>query len=110
MKTEHVGSPVESAKELAAHLTSLAEPTLPLPAEPQLRTLIETAFFASMYEEEGRKPEFGIAWQPELHECSAVIAIGNPVRATPANLAKLAPASSGVATSIAVRPAGNDLV
>lgn len=110
MKTEHLGSPVEFAKELAVHLASFAEPTLPLPGEAQLRTLIETAFFASMYEEEGRKPELGIAWQPEPRQCSAVIVIGNPVRATPANLAKLAPAASGDATSIAVRPEGNELV
>src|SRR5881394_1007207 len=98
MKTEHLGSPSEFAKELAVHLASVAEPTLPVPGETQLRTLIETAFFASMYEEEGRKPELGIAWQPEPRECSAVIMIANPVRATPANLAKLAPAASGEAT------------
>ena len=110
MKTEQLGSPADFAKELAAHLASVAEPSLPVPDEAQLRSLVETAFFASMYEEEGRKPELGIAWQPQPRECSALIAIGNPVRATPANLAKLAPAASGESTSIAVRLDGSELV
>ena len=109
MKTERLGTPVEFASQLAAHLAPFAEPTLPVPVESELHALVEAAFFASLHEEEGRKGEFGIAWQPETSECAAVVAMGN-VLVTPANLAKLAPATSGEATSIAVRRVGSELV
>src|SRR3569833_1135591 len=59
-----------------------------------------------MHEEEARRVDFGIAWQPDAHECSAVLAIATPLRTTPKILAKLAPATWGEATSLAVRPAG----
>lgn len=110
MNAERLGSPTEFATLLAAHLAGLADATLPLPAEPELRALIEAAFFASLHEEEGHKLEFGVAWQPEVRECAAVIAMTSPVRVSPANLAKLAPATSSEATSIAVRPEAGELV
>jgi hypothetical protein len=108
--THRLGSPSEFAAELAAHLALCAEPELPMPDPAQLRELVEVTFYASLHEEEGRKLEFGVAWQPETSECAAVVAFGSPVRITPRNLAKLAPATLGEATSIAVRPEGRELV
>jgi hypothetical protein len=111
VNTEQLGSTAEFAGQLAAQLAPFAEPALPLPDEAQLRTLLEAAFFASLHEEEGRRVEFGVAWQPDLRDCAAVISM-SPLRVTPANLAKLAPATLSEATSIAVRvaPGSNDLV
>lgn len=110
MNTERLGSPAEFASQLVTHLAGFAEPALPVPPEADLRALLEAAFYASLHEEEGRKLEFGIAWQPEAHECTAVVAIASPVRVTPGNLAKLAPATSRDATSIAVRREAGELV
>jgi hypothetical protein len=106
---ERLGSPVEFASQLAAHLAGFATAKLPLPTETQLRALVEAVFYASLHEEEGRRLEFGIAWQPETSECAAYVSM-SAVRVTPNNLAKLAPATSGDATSIAVRPEGGELV
>jgi hypothetical protein len=108
--THRLGSPAEFAAELAAHLCACAEPALPMPDPTQLRELVEATFYASLHEEEGQKLEFGIAWQPETSECAAVVAFASAVRITPRNLAKLAPATLGEATSIAVRPEGRELV
>jgi hypothetical protein len=110
VNTQRLGSPADFAAELAVHLGPLAEPALPMPRAAQLRELVEAVFFASLHEEEGHKLEFGIAWQPEVRECAAVVAFGSPVRISPTNLAKLAPATLGEATSIAVRPEGTELV
>ena len=110
MNHERLGSPAELAHELAAHLPAFAIEDAAIPEEPLLRALVEAAFFASMHEEEARRLQFGIAWQPDHCECSALIALEPPVRVTPANLAKLAPATAGDATSIAVRREGEHLV
>jgi hypothetical protein len=110
VKNERVGSPAELATLLCTHLAGFAEPTLPVPSEADLRALLEAAFYGSLYEEEGRKLEFGIAWQPEARECAAVVAMMPTVAVTPGNLAKLAPATSGEATSIAVRREAGQLV
>jgi hypothetical protein len=110
VNTERLGSPAEFASQLTAHLAAFVEAGLPAPEGPELRRLVEAVFYASLHEEEGRRVEFTIAWQPEAHECAAVIAIRRPVRITRANLAKLAPATSGEATSIGVRPERGDLV
>jgi hypothetical protein len=103
-------SPLEFAAQLAAHLRACAESALPMPDDTQLRELVEATFFASLHEEEGRRLEFGVTWQPEARECAAVVAFGSPVAMTPGNLAKLAPATSGEATSIAVRAQNGELV
>ena len=103
---ERLGSTRDFAALLAAHLDTFREPGLPLPNAAQLAALVEATFFASMHEEEARRVDFGIAWQPDAHECSAVVAIATPLRMTPKNLAKLAPATWGEATSLAVRPDG----
>lgn len=110
MNTERLGSVADLASQLSAHLAAFGEPGLPLPAEAELRALLDAAFYASLYEEEGRKLEFNVAWQPEARGCSAAVSIGAPVRVTPANLAKLAPATSGEQSSIAVRPEQGELV
>jgi len=110
VNTERLESPAEFASQLLAHLAAFAEPSLPVPPEADLRALLEATFYASLHEEEGRKLEFGIAWQPEARDCSAAVAIGSPVRVTPGNLAKLAPATSGEATAIAVRREAGELV
>lgn len=103
-------SPLELAGPLTAHLADLAEPQLPLPGEADLRALLQAAFFASLHEEEARRLEFGIAWQPDARECAAIVAISAPLHLTPSNLAKLAPATLGEATSIAVRRDAGELV
>ena len=110
MNHERMDSPMELAGPLAAHLAGLAEPMLPLPDEAELRALLQAAFFASLHEEEARRLEFGIAWQPDARECATIVAITAPLRLTPSNLAKLAPATLGDATSIAVRPENGELV
>jgi hypothetical protein len=110
VNTEQLRSPAEFADRLAAHLGTVAEPSLPLPEDQALGALLEAAFFASLHEEEGRKLEFGIAWQPEPRECAAIIAMRPAVRVTPGNLAKLAPATAGESTSIAVRMERGELV
>ncbi len=107
---ERLGSPGEFASQLAGHLVGCAEAALPLPEEPELTALVEAAFFASLHEEEGRRVEFGIAWEPRTRDCTAVVTITTAVAVTPKNLAKLAPATSGEATSIAVRADAGGLV
>jgi hypothetical protein len=107
---ERLGSPTEFAALLARHLVGFAEVGLPVPAEIDLAALVEVAFFASLHEEEGRRAQFNIAWQPAARECRAVVAMSRPVRVTPKNLVKLAPATRLDATSIAVRREGGELV
>jgi hypothetical protein len=107
---EQTGTPSEFAAQLAGHLRRFAESALALASDAQLAALVDAAFFASLYEEEARRVEFGVAWQPGANDCTAVVALEPPVRATPKGLAKLAPATWGEATSIAVRPDGDELV
>jgi hypothetical protein len=107
---EHLGSPDEFARQLARHLAPLAEDSRPLPGDEDLARLVDVTFFASLHEEEGRRRQFNVAWQPGSRGCIAVVAITTPVVATPKSLAKLAPATQHEATSIAVRAAGGGLV
>ena len=110
MNEERTASLGELAQRLRSHLSAFAVPSVPLPGDADLDALLEAAFYASLYEEEGRRLEFGIAWQPEPRECAAVVAIGGAVRVTPANLAKLAPALASEGTTIAVRPERGELM
>jgi hypothetical protein len=110
VKVERIGSPTDFAAQLVRHLEAFAVTDLPLPAAADLAALIEVTFFASLYEEEARRAEFNIAWQPSARDCAAVVAMTQPVRATPKSLAKLAPATRLEATSIAVRREAGDLV
>ncbi len=110
MNHERTASLGELAVQLKTHLAAFATPAVPLPSDAELDMLLEAAFYASLYEEEGRRLSFGIAWQPEPRECAAVVAIGGAVRVTPGNLAKLAPALAGEATTIAVRPERGELM
>ena len=107
---ELLESPRQFAEQLATHLAGMADPAAPLPTDAELLALVEATFFASLHEEEARRTEFSIAWQPAAHECAAVVTIATPVRVTPKNLAKLAPATWQEATSIAVRRDGDELV
>jgi len=106
---ERLGSPAQFSEDLAAHLARFADATLPLPSRTELLQLIEVMFYASLHEEEGRLPTFNVAWQPGS-DGSALFALATPLRVTPKNLAKLAPATRRDATSIAVRPCGDQLV
>ena len=110
MDRESLASPTEFATQLASHLAGFAEATLAMPSAAQLAALIDATFFASLHEEEARRVEFGVAWQLGPRDCATVVALDPPVRVTPKNLAKLAPATWGEATSIAVRPEGDELV
>ena len=67
-------------------------------------------FFASLHEEETRRVEFNVAWQPGAADCAALVRMSTPVPATPKSLSKLAPATHREATSIAVRRDGDALV
>jgi hypothetical protein len=107
---ERLGSPQQFADQLAAHLAGFADPAVPLPTGAELAELVDAAFYASLHEEEARRAAFSIAWQSRAHDCAAVVAIATPVRVTPKNLIKLAPATSHEATSIAVRRDGDHLV
>ena len=110
MNEERLGSPAQFAEELAQHLAAMTNTASPLPSGAELASLVDAMFFASLHEEEGRRVEFSIAWQPGPHGCAALVSITTPVRATPKNLTKLAPATRSEATSIAVRRDGADLV
>ncbi len=110
MNEERLGSSRQFAAEVARHLAAFAEPRWPLPSEEDLAQLIEVTFFASLHEEEARRAEFNVAWQPSSRNCTAIVGIAAPVRATPKNLTKLAPATQQEATSIAVRREGGELV
>jgi len=107
---ELLRSSTEFATELASHLAGLAEPGSELPSDTQLAALIDATFFASLHDEEARRVEFGVAWEPKARDCAAVISLASAVRVTPKNLAKLAPATWGEATAIAVRVDGDELV
>jgi hypothetical protein len=106
---ETLRTPAEFSSRLAAHLDAFRDPALQLPSPAQLAVLVEAMFFASLHEEEARRVDFGVAWQPDADECAAVIALGAPVVVTPRNLAKLAPATLGESTAIAVRQIRGDL-
>lgn len=110
MNEERLGSLDAFARTLADHLARFADTGPSLPDPDDLRRLVEVGFFASLHEEEARRLEFNIAWQPVSSGCSEVVAITRPVAATPKNLAKLAPATQREATSIAVRREGDALV
>src|SRR5204863_7890456 len=85
------------------------DPALPLPSDEDLTALVEATFFASLHEEERRRVDFSVAWQPGAEDCAAVVAI-TPIHATPKNLVKIAPATWRDATSIAVRRERGELV
>lgn len=110
MNEEHLRATGEFATQLTAHLEPLRDPALPIPSAAQLAALVEAVFYASLHEEEARRLEFGVAWKPDATECAAVLMLGTPVRLTPKNLAKLAPATPGESTAIAVRPDGEAIV
>lgn len=110
MNEEHLASPGEFVAQLAIHLAQFRVPALVIPSSAQLGALVEATFFASLHEEEARRIDFGVAWQLDARECAAVVALANPVRLTPKNLAKLAPATWGEATAIALRPEGDHIV
>ncbi len=110
MNEEHLGSLSEFTAQLATHLARFRVAALPIPDDAQLAALVDATFFASLHEEEARRVDFGVAWQPDARECAAVVALASPVRLTPKNLAKLAPATWGEATAIALRPDGNHVV
>lgn len=103
MKEERMGSPRDFAADVVSHLATVEHPELPLPSEAELAALVDATFYASLHEEEARRAAFGVAWQPAARDCLSAIAIAPPLPATPANLAKLAPATRLEATSIAVR-------
>lgn len=110
MNEERLGSAKEFAERLVAHLARFAELELPLPGEADLLELVEVTFFASLHEEEARRSQFNVAWQPAAGDCAAVVAMTRPVKATPKSLVKLAPATRLEASSIAVRRDGGELV
>lgn len=110
MNEERLRATSEFTSELAAHLARFREAALPLPSEAQLAALVEAVFYASLHEEEARRLEFGVAWRPDVDECSSVLVLGSSVALTPKNLAKLAPATPGESTAIAVRPDGDSIV
>jgi hypothetical protein len=110
VKEERLGSPAEFAHRLGAHLAGFARAELPLPDARELALLVEATFYASLHEEEARRAEFNVAWQVGVHDCASVVVIAAPVRATPKNLAKLAPATRREASSIAMRRDGDGLV
>ncbi len=110
MNEERLRSTAEFVAELAAHLAQFRVAALPLPDAAQLAVLVDAVFYASLHEEEARRVDFAVAWQPNAHDCAAVVALDPPVRATPKNLAKLAPATSGEASAIALRPSEEGIV
>jgi hypothetical protein len=107
---ERLAAPAEFAAQLATHLARFRAPALVIPSPAHLAALIDAMFFASLHKEETRRVDFSVAWQPDPENCAAVVALAVPVRLTPKNLAKLAPATWGEATAIALRPDGAEIV
>lgn len=105
---ESLHSPRTFAERLAEHLR-IAGRASALPTDAELFALVEATFYASLHEEEARRVELAVAWEPTARDCSSVLTI-TPIPVTPRNLAKLAPAALGEATSIAVRAEGDTLV
>jgi hypothetical protein len=103
---EQRGSLQEFVALVSTQLAATADARA-LPPLDDLAALVETMFFASLHEEEARRVELSVAWQASAHDCAAVLALTAPVRATPKDLAKLAPAAT---TAIAVRREGAELV
>ncbi|MEJ7598983.1 MAG: putative sensor domain DACNV-containing protein [Kofleriaceae bacterium] len=95
MNHEQLGSPAELARGLTTHLAAFAVEDAPIPDEAVLHALVDATFFASMHEEEARRLQFGVAWQPNRCECAALVALDPPVRVTPSNPAKLAAGDRG---------------
>jgi hypothetical protein len=102
MNEEQLGSTAAFAKELAARLDGFGD-------EGELAALVELAFFASLHEEEARRSTLTIAWTSGARDCMAAVSLREPVRATPKNLAKLAPAVDRDA-ALAVRREDGELV
>jgi hypothetical protein len=107
---ERLGSPAEFATQLTRHLARFRDAALPVPDDTELAALVDAMFFASLHEEEARRVDFSVAWQPDAHDCAAVVALATPVLVTPKNLAKLAPATLGESSSIALRRAAGEIV
>jgi hypothetical protein len=107
---ERLRATSEFSSELAAHLARFRVGALPLPDPAQLAALVDAVFFASLHEEEARRVDFAVAWKPEPDDCAAVVPLDPPVRATPKNLSKLAPATTGEASAIALRPSEEGIV
>lgn len=110
VKAVRLGSSREFGEALARHLARFADARWPLPSEEELLRLVEVVFFSSLHEEETRRVEFNVAWQPSATDCTTVVEIATTVPATPKNLSRLAPATQREATSIAVRRDGDELV
>lgn len=110
MNEERLHATSDFAAQLARHLEQFREPALPLPDTAQLAALVDAVFFASLHEEEARRVDFGVAWQPDPDDCAAVVSLDPPVRVTPKTLAKIAPATSDEATAIALRPSEQGIV
>ena len=110
MNQERLGWPRDFADRLVDHLAGCAEDWLPLPDPADLVALVELTFFASLHEEEARRIQFDVAWQPAAHDCAALVELSRPVRATPKGLGKLAPATRLDASAIAVRREAGELV
>ena len=110
MNQEQLGSWSAFAQQLSLHLETIAEPGLELPGVREIEQLVELGFFASLHEEEARRTEFTLAWTCGACGSEAIVEICAPVPATPKNVAKLAPATRGDATSLAVRRDGNLLM
>jgi len=107
---ERLHATSEFTAQLATHLARFREPTLPLPDAAQLAALVDAVFFASLHEEEARRVDFNVAWQPDARDCAAVLMLEPQVHVTPKNLAKLAPATWGEATAIALRPGDEGII
>jgi len=110
VRAERLSSPQQFAEAVAAHLDTCARAGLPLPARADFIALVEATFYASLHEEEARRLEANVAWQPVAHDCTSVVTIAPMLPLTPRTLAKLAPATHREASSIAVRRQGNELV
>ena len=103
MRAENLSSPGQFAEAVAAHVATFARAELPVPGTADVIALVEATFYASLHEEEARRVELGVAWQPAPQGCTSVVAIAPVVPLTPRGLAKLAPATHREASSIAVR-------
>jgi hypothetical protein len=91
MHDERLESPADFAAQLAREIVGEG-----VPSAADIAALVDAAFYASLHEEELRRIELAIAWAPEAGACLPVVEI-DPVRVTPRNLAKLAPATSLIA-------------
>ncbi len=109
MSRSHYEPAPEVVDGVLALLASTPDAPRPAPSSAQLRALIEAAFWASLYTDEGRQATFALAWGTALTE-PGQFRYASPVPVSPTSLAQLSPALRTGQMLLGVAPSGDDFV